>query len=284
MYRAFLVALLEDIKTSPERVLQLSASSPPARLDSHLNKESPKTEKAPMNTRDVFVIHGRDERLRAGMFDFLKSLDLHPMEWEYAVQLTGEATPYVGQVLDAAFSHAQAVVVLFTPDDVAKLRPDLCGKQEPEHETALTPQARPNVLFEAGMAMARNAERTILVEIGALRPFSDAGGRHTIRMNNSVEKRKALALRLQSAGCTVNLNGDWEHSGDLSAPERWADPGKNQLLSAVGTIAKLEEENRQLRIAIAQRSQKPLEPQPEVRQVGAVNYAITPSGLERRCS
>ena len=34
-----------------------------------------------MNTRDVFVIHGRDERLRAGMFDFLKSLDLHAMEW-----------------------------------------------------------------------------------------------------------------------------------------------------------------------------------------------------------
>ena len=31
-----------------------------------------------MDTRDVFVIHGRDERLRVGMFNFLKSLDLHP--------------------------------------------------------------------------------------------------------------------------------------------------------------------------------------------------------------
>jgi len=194
------------------------------------------------------------------------------MEWEYAVQLTGEATPYVGQVLDAAFSHAQAVVVLFTPDDVAKLRPDLCGRQEPEHETALSPQSRPNVLFEAGMAMARNAERTILVEIGSLRPFSDTGGRHMIRMNNSVEKRKALALRLQNAGCTVNLNANWEKHGDLSAPEQWSDPEKGHQLSAVMRIAQLEEENRHLRAAIRQQNEKSPEPQPELRQVGAVNY------------
>lgn len=241
-----------------------------AQFHPHLSKEPPKTESAPMNTRDVFVIHGRDERLRAGMFDFLKSLDLHPMEWEYAVKLTGKATPYVGQVLDAAFSRAQAVVVLFTPDDVAKLRPDLRGIKEPEHETDLTPQSRPNVLFEAGMAMAKNADRTILVEIGALRPFSDAGGRHAIRMDNSVEKRKALALRLQNAGCDVNLNGDWEKHGDLSAPHRWADSTPDQLLSLERAVERLESENSKLRDMIARRNQEPSEP--ELRHVGAVNY------------
>jgi hypothetical protein len=40
-------------------------------------------------------------------------------------------TPYVGEVLDAAFSRAQAVVVLFGPDDLARLRPELCGSSVP---------------------------------------------------------------------------------------------------------------------------------------------------------
>jgi predicted nucleotide-binding protein len=168
----------------------------------------------------VFVIHGRDERLRTGMFTFLRSLGLNPMEWAHAVELTGKGTPYVGEVLDAAFSHAQAVVVLFTPDDLVRLRPDLCGSKEPVHETSLTPQARPNVLFESGMAMARDPDRTILVEIGSLRPFSDVGGRHTIRMDNSSKKRNELAARLRSAGCPVNLTGtDWHTAGDLGAPD-----------------------------------------------------------------
>ncbi|MFZ0946849.1 MAG: nucleotide-binding protein [Candidatus Sulfotelmatobacter sp.] len=155
-------------------------------------------------------MHGRDERLRAGMFDFLRSLDLNPLEWSRAVALTGKSAPYIGEILNAAFSQAQAVVVLFSPDDLARLRPDLCGKNEPPHEVNVTHQARPNVLFEAGMAMARHPDRTVLVEIGVLRPFSDIGGRHTIRMDNSTKKRQEIAQRLRVAGCPVNLSGtDW---------------------------------------------------------------------------
>jgi predicted nucleotide-binding protein len=182
--------------------------------------QSARTEDAPMSSRDVFVIHGRDDRLRSGIFEFLRSLGLNPMEWAHAVELTGKGSPYVGEVLDAAFSNAQAVVVLFSPDDVAMLRPELHGTTEPPHETDLTPQARPNVLFEAGMAMARHPDRTILVEIGRLRPFSDIGGRHMVRMDNSPKKRNELATRLKTAGCPVNLAGtDWQTTGDLRAPE-----------------------------------------------------------------
>jgi|HubBroStandDraft_1064217.scaffolds.fasta_scaffold00519_14 predicted nucleotide-binding protein len=182
--------------------------------------QSVSIEDAPMSSTDVFVIHGRDERLRSGIFEFLRVLGLNPMEWARAVELTGKGSPYVGEVLDAAFSNAQAVVVLFSPDDVAMLRPELQGPTEPEHETNLTPQARPNVLFEAGMAMARHPDRTILVEIGNLRPFSDIGGRHMLRMDNSPKKRNELATRLKTAGCPVSLAGtDWQTTGDLRAPE-----------------------------------------------------------------
>jgi len=178
-----------------------------------------KVEATSLDRRNVFVIHGRDKRLRDGMFAFLRSLGLIPMEWAHAVELTGKGTPYVGEILDAAFTNAQAVVVLFSPDDLAQLRPDLCGDKEPEHEVNPTPQARPNVLFEAGMAMAKNPDRTILVEIGALRPFSDVGGRHTVRMDNSTQRRNDLAARLRKAGCPVNVDGsDWHTAGDLSPP------------------------------------------------------------------
>ena len=74
------------------------------------------------------------------------------------------------------------------------------------------------MLFEAGMAMERDQDRTVLVELGSLRPFSDTAGRHTIRLNNSVQQRQQLAKRLESAGCPVNLEGiDWHTDGDFEA-------------------------------------------------------------------
>src|SRR5450756_1665457 len=62
-----------------------------------------------ISARSVFVVHGRNEALRKAMFDFLRSINLSPMEWSHAVQLTGEGSPYIGQVLDAALSNAAAV-------------------------------------------------------------------------------------------------------------------------------------------------------------------------------
>jgi predicted nucleotide-binding protein len=166
----------------------------------------------------VFVIHGRDLRLRDGMFAFLRSISLDPIEWIEAVTLTGKSAPYIGEILDAAFSNAQAVVVMLTGDDQARLRTELRGASEPAHETELTPQARPNVLFEAGMAMAYNPDRTVLVEFGHLRPFSDVAGRHSVKMDGSTEKRQDLAVRLQKAGCAVKLTGtDWHKAGDLGS-------------------------------------------------------------------
>ena len=77
------------------------------------------------NTRDMFVIHGRNEPARAALFTFLRSIGLKPIEWSQAIGMTGTASPYIGEVFDAAFSAAQAIVVLETPDDIAYLHPSL---------------------------------------------------------------------------------------------------------------------------------------------------------------
>ena len=195
------------------------------------------------DSREVFVVHGRNSAARDALFEFLRSIDLHPLEWSEAVQLTGKPMPYTGEILDAAFSHAHAIVVLLTPDDEARLREQFLAPGDPPHESELTGQARPNVLFEAGMAMSRDEARTILVELGNLRPFSDIAGRHTIRFDNSTQRRQELASRLMSAGCPAKLSGtDWHSAGDFVAALNSAavgpSPGQNNPTSDLSQDAK----------------------------------------------
>ena len=172
----------------------------------------------PTDSRVVFVVHGRNNIARDALFTFLRSIGLVPLEWSEAVQATGKTLPYTGEVLKVAFSRAHAIVVLFTPDDEARLREPFKNASDPPHEVELTGQARPNVLFEAGMAMGHRKERTVLVELGSLRPFSDIGGLHLIRLDNTTQRRQELAQRLEAARCPVNRDGtDWHTAGDFEA-------------------------------------------------------------------
>lgn len=164
--------------------------------------------------RKVFVVHGRDQASRRAMFAFLRALGLEPLEWETVVRLTGQAAPFIGDVIEVGFAHAQAVVVILTPDDEARLRAEYWSPHEQDYEKDLIGQPRQNVLLEAGMALSSHRGRTILVQIGSLRPISDIGGRHLIRMSNSAEHRNAVAARLETAGCLVQRDGqDWLTEG-----------------------------------------------------------------------
>ncbi|MBI3782489.1 MAG: nucleotide-binding protein [Deltaproteobacteria bacterium] len=156
---------------------------------------------------DVFVIHGRNLPVRDSLFAFLSALGLNPIEWDSAVVLTGKPSPYVGEVLDTAFAHACALIVLLTGDDEAQLRSAFRASNDPPYESELTPQPRANVLFEAGMAFGRNADATILVQVGDVRPFSDIGGRYVLRFEGTPQDRNRLAERLRLAGCAVNTSG-----------------------------------------------------------------------------
>ena len=163
-------------------------------------------------------MYGRNRAARDAMFAFLRALDLRPLDWAQAVDAAGKPSPFTGEILDAALPLAQSVVVLFTPDDDARLKSQFVHQNDPAYESKFTGQARPNVLFEAGMAMGKYSDRTVLVELGELRPFSDIAGRNTIRVDETPAWRRGLANRLKLAGCPVDdTGGEWLTAGDFSA-------------------------------------------------------------------
>ena len=198
-----------------------------------LNPETPSTanqiptDSQNLNSREVFVIHGRNETARMAIFDFLTSVGLEPIEWDTAVKATESAAPYIGQILDAAFNRCNAVVAVMTPDDTVELKDWLQREDDPQEEKMLMGQARPNVIFETGMAMAKFQEKTIIVEIGNPKRFSDLAGRHTLRLSDTSHCRRSIVQRLETAGCPVDLNRPhWEQAGDFRTAINTADSGQ----------------------------------------------------------
>ena len=196
---------------------ELSPNSKAIGIKSSYNSESNSKDKKMPDPRKVFVVHGRDSRLRDDFFSFLRALGLQPIEWSEALKLTGKATPYTGEAIESAFKNAQAVIVLLSPDDEVRLSPELWKDKEDENEKEIRIQARPNVLFEAGMAFGTHHDRTLLVEVGQVKAFSDVAGRHVVRLSNSSDRRNEIAERLRTAGCDVSTSGDdWLTTGNFS--------------------------------------------------------------------
>ncbi|MCZ7459703.1 nucleotide-binding protein [Streptomyces sp. WMMC940] len=161
-------------------------------------------------SRSVFVVHGRDEEVRTAMFGLLRRLDLRPLEWERLVRATGGTAPFLGEVIEKALSQAQAALVLLTPDDVAMLHPHLQGFNEPPYEDRLTGQPRQNVLIELGMALMAYPERTIIVQVGQVRPAADLAGRNVVHFDGSEAAVSKIVERLKGAECDLDdTRPDW---------------------------------------------------------------------------
>jgi predicted nucleotide-binding protein len=158
--------------------------------------------------------------MREKVFELVRALDLRPMEWETLVSATRHTAPSLLTVLQTAFLRAQATIALLTPDDIVHLHPALHERHELAVETAPAMQARPNVLIELGMAMMSCADRTIIVQVGDLRPVADLGGLNFIHFDGGDAALGKLVQRLKSAGCPVDDTGsDWRRT------DRFADLG-----------------------------------------------------------
>jgi len=182
----------------------------------HDTKDTSSASRVANDPTKVFLVHGRNTELLEQLCLYLTSMGLSPVEWNQAIAKTQKGTPNIAEILDAAFNEAQAVIVLLTGDDEAKLRHEFLKDDDPPYEQQPTPQSRPNVLFESGMAMGRYPSRTVLVQIGGHRPFSDIAGKHITHLDNTAEKRHELATKLSNAGCKVDTSGTrWLKAGDF---------------------------------------------------------------------
>lgn len=197
-----------------------------SRADAFVNRiaeAAPRSSPA-SDPRTVFVVHGRDSRLTARFFDFLHALGLKPMHWEEMVAVTGDTSAHNSQIVASAPYHAQAVLVLLSPDDEVRLHPGLARGDDPPSAVGSGMQARPNVYYELGQAKLVRPNSTVIVELGTMRPVGDVAGMNTIRFDGTARAVVRLAHRLESAGCPVDRSAlaDWVSGrfGDLDAFQR----------------------------------------------------------------
>lgn len=165
----------------------------------------------------MFVVHGRDKKLNEDMYLFLASIGIVPMEWNHAIKAAkGGANPNVGDVIHQAMETVQGVMVLFSPDEEAKLKPKFVTETDRKrHAHEKGDQPRTNVIFEAGLALGAHSKKTILVQVGHIRDISDIAGKHIVHLSNSVSSRKHLADRLESKlKFKIDLTGEvWQTVG-----------------------------------------------------------------------
>ena len=146
-------------------------------------------------SKKVFVVYGRDRRAYAELQKFLNFIGVAERSFEDIANQ--DASPFVTKIVLSGIQSAGAVIVLFTPDELAVLYETAnssAGIRVPPVNSRW--QARPNVIFEAGVAFGIDQEKTVIVALGPdVSGFSDIGGVHIVHLNDSNGKA-ALCDRL----------------------------------------------------------------------------------------
>jgi len=158
----------------------------------------------PENKRTVFIVHGRDTEALSLIRKWITENSLSPITFADAKMLVDTPVPTVLQVVDRGMKEAQAILVLVTPDDITRLSGVHVKTEVDEEERK---QARPNVIFEAGMAFGRYRDRTVLVEYEEPSMFSDVLGHYAVRVTkveDGLEGLDDLYKQLKVAGCELD--------------------------------------------------------------------------------
>lgn len=168
-----------------------------------------KSESEGMKVRDknkVFIVHGRDTAAKETVETFLHFLSLGTISWREAVSLTGKSQPHTYDIVKAGMDHAAAIIVLFTPDDEARVKEQFSTPGDPDRKGQ--GQARQNVILEAGMAFAYAQECTVFVQGGRTRPISDIEGFNWVKLDGEYESRADLRDRLLAAGAQIHQRNE----------------------------------------------------------------------------
>ena len=154
---------------------------------SHAAQEEERT-----NTKEVFIIHGRDNEAKETVARFLQNLGLTPVILH--------EQPNQGRTIIEKFERNAQVgfaVALLTPDDVGALK---------NEEKKLKPRARQNVVFELGYFLGRlGRERVCALTKGNVELPSDYDGVAYISLDDGGWKMD-LIRELKNVGFNVDAN------------------------------------------------------------------------------
>jgi predicted nucleotide-binding protein len=145
-------------------------------------------------TRDLFVVHGRNEACRETVARFLEKLKLHPIILH---EQPNKGRTIIEKFVD--YSDVSFAVVLLTADDRGGLSDTPFEKQEP--------RARQNVILELGFFLGRLGRDRVcaLYEDGIEIP-SDYDGVIFIPFDKAGAWRMLLAREIKEARLPIDLN------------------------------------------------------------------------------
>lgn len=146
-----------------------------------------------VDSKEVFIVHGRDNEAKETVARFLEQLELTPVILH--------EQPNQGKTIIEKFEfHAQpsCAVVLLTPDDAGALQGD---------ENNLKPRARQNVIFELGFFIGSlGRERVCALTKGDVELPSDYEGVVYIPLDETGGWKMSLVRELKSVGLDVDAN------------------------------------------------------------------------------
>ncbi len=143
-------------------------------------------------SRDIFVVHGRDEATKQSVARFLEQLELRPI-------ILHEQADKGRTIIEKFEDHSDVgfAVVLLTPDDQGGLR----GSGD------LTPRARQNVILELGYFVGKlGRERVCALKVDGVEEPSDFQGVLYVPFDGTSTWRLTLAGELKAAGIDVDMN------------------------------------------------------------------------------
>ncbi|MFF1559473.1 nucleotide-binding protein [Streptomyces sp. NPDC058279] len=165
--------------------------------------------------KQVFIVHGRDHRTRDELTKFVQALGLQVLTWEdartQATRKVRAGAPTTLEIIETGMHQCKVILVLMTPDETVELKNEFA---ESEGERLPAEQPRPNVIFEAGLALGLYKDRTVIVETRSGRVFTDLEGINRISLA-SVSGKMGLKTQLSEL-CRVDPQHGWESVGEFS--------------------------------------------------------------------
>jgi predicted nucleotide-binding protein len=178
---------LKNMIGTMQEELKLFGSPGAVRAEQRISKPS---------SKDIFVVHGHDEAMKANVARTLEKLGLTP--------IILHEKPNQGRTIIEKFTDYSAVgfaIALLSPDDVGRL-----GSAPPEQ---LWPRARQNVIFELGFFIGRLGRDHVLALFAPVDQFelpSDYSGVLFVPYDSSGRWQFDLVKELKAADYDVDAN------------------------------------------------------------------------------